>query len=157
MAVPTPQRSATRSNKRRNVLEHHAPEVVAILATGEQPAEVARIYSVERSSVTRFVERHTDAIEAMRAEVIEQAQQFLIADKMFRIGALDGLFQQMAEEARAYGIVETGEDGRYFRDKLVNQMRGVLKDAAEELGQITPPDKNPTGPMREIIMREYFA
>lgn len=144
-AVPAPQR---RSTNRRGVLERNAPEIVAILATGEQPSEVARLYGVDRSAITHFEDRHEADIAAMSAEVRRQVEDFAIASKVERIATL----QRLADDVTAYlddrGLMErtvtTTKDGatierERFAREVAAELRAILKDAADELGQIPRP------------------
>jgi len=143
--------------KKRNILDSNAPEVVAIIAGGDRPSDIARLYGVAPSSITRFTERHAAAIAAMRTEVIKQVEDYYIAHKVNRIAALDKLYRLMDAEVDEDGLAVTevrheyrnGEqvaevETRDFRGSLVREMRGVLKDAADELGQIPRPDVHNT-------------
>lgn len=142
---------------RRHVLARNAPEVVAIFATGERPVDVARMYGVDKSTATRFEHEHREAIDAMRVEVIKQVEDYAIAHKVNRIAALDKLYRLMDAEVDEDGLAVTeirheyrnGEqvaevETRDFRGALVREIRGVLKDAADELGQIPRPDVHNT-------------
>jgi ParB-like chromosome segregation protein Spo0J len=162
--VSATQRRATPKVGRRNVLEYHAPEVVAILATGEQPAEVARIYGVERSSVSRFLERHADDVNSMRAEVIKQVEDYAIAQKVHRIATL----QRLADDVTAYlddrGLIErstmTTKDGttierERFAREISAELRAILKDAADEMGQLPQRAGDTYNIDKAIIVREY--
>jgi len=134
--------------KKRNILDSNAPEVVAIIAGGDRPSDIARLYGVAPSSITRFTERHAAAIAAMRTEVIKQVEDYAIAHKVNRVAALDKLYTDIGAWIAENSLTETtyGEGGttRRFRADAVNALRGVLKDAATELGQLPRPDVHNT-------------
>lgn len=133
-----------RSTQRRTILERNAAEVVAILATGETHANVARLFKVDPSAVTRFEDRHAEDIEAMRVEIEREVSQFAIAHKVNRIAML----QRLADDVTAYlddrGLMErsvtTTKDGaeivrERFAREVAAELRAILKDAAIEVGQ----------------------
>jgi len=116
-------------------------KVLAWLVEGKGPAEIATLIStkgqpVSRQAVQAFRDRHADELAPMVEAVEKQITDYAIASKVNRIAALDRLLGGMEREVADYGLIEDSEDGRYFRDKLVKEIRGVLRDAAEELGQM---------------------
>jgi hypothetical protein len=154
MAQAPVSRTQTKATKRPHVLERNRAEVVAILATGDQPADVARLYGVEVSTVTRFVDRYAEPIAALRVEVVKQIEDYAIASKVNRIAALDKLYGEidvwLEEHSLSERTVRWDEDGNEvgetirFRADAINALRGVLKDAATELGQLPKPDVHNT-------------
>lgn len=146
-----------KSTKRRRVLERNAAEVVAILATGEKHADVARLYQCDPSAVTRFEDRHAVAIEEMRCEVERQVRDFAIAQQVNRIAAKDLRWNLLEEVRRQRAKGETGEStglvvktykslgsGRAAQiveeykvdDGLLAAMERAERGTAEELGQL---------------------
>jgi hypothetical protein len=152
--VAKSQTDATKQRRHRHILQANRPEVVAVLATGTQPADVARLYNVAVSTVTRFAEKYAEPIAAMRAEVIRQVEDYAIAHKVNRVAALDKLYTDIDAWIEEHSLTERtvrwDEDGNEvgevlrFRSDAVNALRGVLKDAATELGQLPRPDNNTT-------------
>lgn len=135
----------------KHTLERNQDKVIRLVLDGLSDAQVAermstRGVTVTRQAVTQFRRRHADKLTTVKAEVIKAVQDYAIADKVYRIGVLDKLASLMVAEVDAKGIMLTettfskeGEktyESRELHDKLVKEIRGVLKDAADELGQI---------------------
>jgi hypothetical protein len=131
--------------KKRNILDSNAPEVVAIIAGGDRPSDIARLYGVAPSSITRFTERHADAIDAMRTEIVRQVEDYAIAHKVNRVATLQRLMDDVTAHLDARGLMEvstvTKPDGttierERFAREVSAELRAILKDAALEMGQI---------------------
>lgn len=146
-----------RATARRTSLEKHQDEVIALLLTGTRPADVAEKYKVARSSVTKFITRHADRLEALQAEVAKQVEDYAISQKVFRIATKD-LLHSLLEQVRVArskgetGIetglivkqlkaVGSGENAIFVEefkldDALLAAFERLEHSAAEELGQL---------------------
>lgn len=147
-----------RATKRRTSLEKHKDEVVALLLTGWTQEQVATKYKVNPSSVHRFIDRHADRLEDLRAEVAKQTTDYAIADKVNRIAELQHWYDLTRQEADEFGITVVervftmegkGDDAkevvtetRDYRASLVKEARGILHQVAEELAQLPKPSVN---------------
>ncbi len=136
--------TAPRLTKRRTKLEKQHADVVSDLITGLKPAEVARKYAVSRSAVHDFVSRHKESISALQLDADRQVESYAIAHKVFRIADLDALYNRSLDFLSQQGFSEQVErfnrDGEVvsrtnrFRDTTMAQLRGLLDDAAKEMG-----------------------
>lgn len=147
-----------RATSRRTSLEKHQDEVIALLLTGTRPIDVAAKYKVARSSVTKFINRHADRLEALNAEVAKQIEDFAIAHKVNRVASKELRWQllEQVRQARARGEhgMETGLVVRTFKsigsgrnmqvveefkvdNELLAAMDRLEHSAAEELGELT--------------------
>ncbi len=109
-----------------------------------KPVEVAAKYDVSRSAVTQFIERHSPVITALQVEAERQVQDYAIASKVWRVKELDSLYNDVSQWIAEHGFTETSV--RYDRDgnevgrterlraDALAQVRGLLDDAAKELG-----------------------
>ena len=75
----------------------------------------------------------------MLAELDRQVTDYAIAQKVNRIADLDGLNTAVKGWIAENGLSERQGKTVHFRGDAVNAQRGVLRDAAEELGQIERP------------------
>ncbi len=91
--VMTPRRATDR----RTTLQKRHDEVIAALVSGSTPAEVATRFKVARSTVTRFIRRYQDTIEALERELHRQVTDFAIASVVNRIEALDDRWKRAQE------------------------------------------------------------
>jgi hypothetical protein len=142
------QQAQPNATDRRRVLERNHAEVVALLASGATQPEIAQRFGVARSTVLRFVGRNGEEIAQKRRRVDLAVEDYAIASKVFRIGELDHLYAQMRGELDKYGmfVVEESEDDnglrvltRDFRAQMVKELKGTLRQAAEELAQLPRP------------------
>lgn len=128
-------------------------KVMAWLVEGKGPAEIASLITtktqpVSRQAVQAFRDRHADELAPLVEAVEKQITDYAIASKVNRIAALDDMLARLQAEVAEYGIaiteVEYNTDGdeerrietRNFRAGLVREFRGLMRDAAEELGQM---------------------
>lgn len=148
-------------------------KIIALKLEGKSDSQIAAVVGGTRQGVTAFVARHRDLIvpvaAAAAAEVIEQTKAMWITDKVSRTRVLQEVADLTLAELREFGITiveerheQTDSDGavvitktRDYRGTMVKELRGLLKDAAIEEGQIVPTAPNKGGLMREVIIREY--
>ncbi len=136
-----------RLTKRRTKLEKRQSEVIADLISGLAPVEVAKKYAVARSSVGDFIDRHRETVTALQLAYDEQVRNFAIASKVFRVRELDSLYNESRDWLREQGYSERvtryNRDGEVvsqtdrYRDATIAQIRGLLGDAAAEMGERT--------------------
>jgi hypothetical protein len=122
-------------------------KTIALVLEGKSDSEVAAVMNVTRQAITKFRHRHAAEI----APIVEQVEAAIIdvalKDKENRIRELAWLYGLARTEAEEHGITITetryegrGEDReeyqtRDFRAGMVKEMRGLLADIADELGQ----------------------
>lgn len=127
---------------------------MAWLLEGKKPAEIARELSttkrpVSYQAVYQFRDRHKAELEPAIEEIERQITDYAIANKVARVAELQHLYDVSRKEIDEYGvtIVETrheyakGEEvavieTRDYRASLVREARGILHQAAEEMGQL---------------------
>ncbi len=106
--------------------------------------QIAKKYGVALPSLTEFRHRHADEIAAVAADADDEFAGMLIAQKAFRLRALEELFEKAMTpqpKVSANGKVtyvyneETGED-EIITEVQIGEARQALKQAAEELGQL---------------------
>jgi len=140
--------TARRLTGRRNVLDNRKDEVIAALVSGDSYSVAADRFGVSKAAIAYFVVRHEVALRTMREKVAEAVEDYHIAHKVNRIAALDKLYTDIGSWIKENSLTETtyGEGGttKRFRADAVNALRGVLKDAATELGQLPKPDVHNT-------------
>lgn len=167
-----------RATKRRTTLEKNATAVIAELVDGKTQYEVAKHFSVHYSSVMRFVDRHAQEIEELRARIAKEAEEYTIAAKVNRIAALDDRWQRMKRliDARAQDdrysnepgyetglmfhqlkAVGRGDDFQlvdlYVTDAgLLAEMRATERAAADELGQMPKGEEQGTTVAVQVVL-----
>lgn len=100
-------------------LPWNAHALKRLLAEGkETQTEMARRMAVSPSAVTRFKERHAEAIEAMRADIENEFAGIALAQKQNRLST----YEELLERARS------GKD-RHLEARILRQM-------AEEMGHL---------------------
>ena len=147
-------------------LTHDAAQVVAILATGESHADVARLYGTTPSAVTQFAQKNAPAITAIKGEIERRVQDYHIAQQVNRIAALNDRWQRgqrVIEEravemdgevagggtgllVRQYKQIGSGKDAETVMEYKVDgglmaELRAIERAAAEELDQLPKGDK----------------
>lgn len=147
-AVKLPERRLSSRNK----LENRREEVIAAFVQGWPWSQIQQHFDCKAASLGAFRERHLEEIEGQRAKVAKAVEDYAIASKVFRIGELDHLYGEMRKELDEYGMfvteVATDDDGkrietRDFRAAMVKELKGTLRQAAEELAQLPrAPDAN---------------
>jgi len=145
-----------RVTARRTSLEKHQDEVIALLLTGSTAPEIAAKYKVQRESVWRFMKRHEDRLAALQQAVTKQVEDYAIAHQVNRVAELQFLYDLTRNEVDEFGVtiverrietqgkgddaIETVIETRDYRASLVKEARGLLHQAAEELGQLPKGD-----------------
>lgn len=147
----TQQAPVERRYSGRNKLENRAPEVIAAFAQGFTWSHMLEQFGCTPRALDNFRLRHLEEIEQARAKVAKAVEDFAIASKVFRIGELDHLYSEMRKELDETGLfvteVEYTDEGdrkgrietRDFKAAMVKELRGTLRQAAEELAQLPRP------------------
>ena len=154
-------------------LEHSARtrnKLIGLLATGMTYQSAADKMAspslkVTPQSIHSFAQRHSTEI-ANRRQMLEQSDALdWIGDKTERIRKLASMYRVIDADLQQYGprtteVRTTDDDGtqttiRYGGVALVQQARGILRDAAEELGQIERPSVNTNIQVNQFLVREY--
>lgn len=126
--------TVARKTKRRNKLETVAVEAMADLMSMTIP-DAARKYGVTRQSMHQFAYRHAEELEELKQKVVERAETFEIEQKHYRLGETQELY------TRAKAEIDLAED-TYSKVAAIKTANGLLRYAAEELGQLPRPDQN---------------
>ena len=134
-------------------------KVIELVLAGRSDAEVALAVStpstrVSRQAIAGFRWRHADILKPAELEMIAEVKRRWIADKDARLGKLEEIYAGLDDVRTRYGFMvtteEVGEDDKrvirdqHFNGALAAQMRGVLSDASDELGQKPRPDGGAT-------------
>ena len=107
-------------------------------------SSIAKRYEVSGAAITVFAKRHADEIAAVAAAADDEFAGILIAQKAYRLGALQEIHEvAMTPQPKvtpAGNVVhrwnaETGQDEEVSEVQL-GEARQALKQAAEELGQL---------------------
>ncbi len=145
-------------------------KLIGLLADGltyQSAADAIASPSLKTSppAVFKFAQRHAAEIAKRREMLAETADSSWIGDKTERVRKLAGLYQALTAELEAHGprvkeVKEIAEDGtvtttRYGGGWITQQLRGILRDAAEELGQIERPSINQNIQVNQFLVREY--
>jgi hypothetical protein len=124
--------------------------VIELVLEGLTDRQVAQKISTPRNSVSfqaisKFRARHADVLKPAAKAMVEAAVQHAIATKDARLADLQFLRDKTFEvidqrgtlEARDVKIAANGQtvDVMRYDAGLVAQLRGVLADAAEEMGE----------------------
>lgn len=130
----------------------HRREVVAWLTEGKPVAEIARELGVSYQAVYKWRDAHAAELAVVSAKLDRKVERHAIAHVDNRIAELQHLFDLTRKEVDDYGITvverriekdgeaETIIETRDYRKDLVHEARGLLNDAAEQLGQKPKPD-----------------
>lgn len=116
-------------------------QVVRLLAAEEiTRSEIARRYEVTPGAVTQFADRNAEEIAAVKADMDNEFAGILIANKAMRLGVYEQLLEAATtpmpvHDART-GKVMTGPNGEPIMEADGNLAAKVLKQAAEEMGQL---------------------
>lgn len=150
-------------------LESRADEVIAQILAGGTERAVAAFFGCSPRGVQLFKIRHASELLATKTAVVEQVKHLWITDKVRRLEVLQEVTEMTLIELREFGITiveerheQTDGDGavvitktRDYRASMAKELRGLLKDAAIEEGQIVPAAPSKGGLTREVIIREY--
>lgn len=138
--------------------------VLTDLVSGKSAAEIARKYGVSIEAVQRYQNRHQHEIEPMRQAVLDSVKEHAIAEKRWRIGELQSLYDAVDAHQQENGLREvtrrydsrTGEllgETYSFAGEVVREKRAILKDAAAELDQLPRAGVNVDNRV-QILIRE---
>jgi len=160
--------------RNQNTLERAGTKatVIALILEGKTDTDIATAVSsrghvLSRQAVTSFRKRHAGEL-ASAVQAVEQAiVNVAIKDKEERIRKLARIYERCEEFVEQNGVmvteVEYRNDGettietRRFQTGLVREMRGILKDVAEELGQIPRADTAAVAVAVQVIVREVHG
>lgn len=157
--------------KARSPLERKKGIVLKLILDGLSDAQVAAALSskklvTSRQAITAFRHRHAPELSASVNAIVKQAEDFAIANKVGRLAELQWLYEQTKAEVEEHGLVTekvtTAEDGgphfsREYRAAMVKEMRGLLKDAAVELGQIATKGGDTYNIEKAVLVREVHG
>lgn len=136
---------------KRKTLESQASRVIEMLLDGATEQSIADALGATKRGVQLFKARHASLLSRVRQEAVETVQKHWIAGRDARLTELQWLFEQSKAEATEYGLTvvekrtevdgdtETVIETRDYRGQMVKEMRGILRDAATEMGQIVTP------------------
>lgn len=138
--------------KQRRVLDRpgNRKRIEALILEGLSDGAIARQMKVTRQAITAFRHRNAAEVAATVAVVEKQIEDLALGNKEARIRERAWLYGLARKEAEDYGITIAEERREYkrgyeepnviitrdFRGAMVKEMRGLLHDIAEELGQL---------------------
>ncbi len=128
--------------QRQTKLEARKGELVGMLAIGTPLAQIREEMGCNPRSLWLFKTKYRDEINEAMERRNRRLADYSIAQQVDRIAELQWWYDRTLEEAKAHGVAESDETGmRIYKATLVKEARGILRDAAEELGQIKQPAK----------------
>ena len=166
---------AAKATARRQSLEKHQDEVIALLLTGSHAVDIAKKYKVHRASVSKFIKRHALELAALNEKVAQQVEDYAIAHQVNRIIAKDGRWQllEKVRQARAngeqgietglvvkrYKLIGYGKDAQVVEEYeidtgLLAAMDRLERGAAEELDQLPKAGKGDTNVNVGVIIKQ---
>ncbi len=138
-------------------LELRKGEIIGLLVIGTSHRQIAADLGLPRSGLWRFIKKHREEIQDAIDRRARRLEDHIIANQVDRIAELQWWYDKTKAEVAEHGItVEEVEvvsspsktddktttiSTREYRATLVKEARGILRDAAEELGQIKQPAK----------------
>lgn len=115
-------------------------QLIRELAHGEmKQSELAEKYDVDPSSITLFKKRNRVEIEAVRKDMDDEFAGLLITQKAMRLSAYEQIFARAMTEVTkiaANGRIAYDENGNAIKEFSGDLAAKVLKQAAEEMGQL---------------------
>jgi hypothetical protein len=143
-------------------------QVIAWIVEGKRDAEIASMLKtqVSRQAIHQFRKRHAAEITPVVKQLDDAIIDVALKDKESRIRELAWLYGLARDEAVEHGITitETHYEGRGetrdeyvtrdFRTGMVKEMRGLLHDIAEEMGQL---EKGYTDNRIQILVRSIVG
>ncbi len=140
--------------KRLSKLEAQKGEIIGMIVTGMPNPEIRDVLGCTPNALWRFKQKHLDEIEAAHNRRQLRLTDYSIAQQVDRIAELQWWYDRTIEEAKAHGVAESDEAGmRIYKATMVKEARGLLRDAAEELGQIKQPAKNEITDRRTYVLQ----
>ena len=115
-------------------------KLVRELAHGEMnQTQLAEKYDVDPSAISHFAKRNRDEIEAVRKDMDDEFAGLLITQKANRLSAYEQIFERAmtaVTKIAANGRVAYDENGNPIKEFAGELAAKVLKQAAEEMGQL---------------------
>lgn len=137
-----PPSHGTENSARYPLLRGHTRwQVIRDLAAGMSLSDTAEKYGVHRDSIINFKRAHLPDIEELRKSVANEANGLWIASQFNRLSEYQQAFEDV-DNAVAQ-ILEFGGQLGPQEMAFIKEKRGILRQAAEELGQL-PPRNNVT-------------
>ncbi len=121
-----------------------AAQVLEMSLSGLTPAEIARRLGVSRQAVHFHLKKNTDVQTAKKRFQVDMVIDNWLTEKRFRLEKMQKVYDDLEAIAieRTYSVTETtavGDDvtvtAKRIDGALMTAMRGLLSDAADELGQ----------------------
>jgi hypothetical protein len=144
--------------------------IIELVMGGATDREIASSISTSQrqfsfQAIAAFRQRHAKQINAAKGRMLEAAVKYTIASKDARLADLQMLRDRTIAliesrqglEARDYKFGPEGERILILRYDagMVTQLRGILRDAAEELGQIEKPAVTNNVQVNQYLIRQY--
>lgn len=155
---------------KQNTLERPKAKAktIALVLEGKSDSEVAAVMNVSRQAITKFRHRHAADIAPVVAAVQQAIIDVALKDKEARIRELAWLYGLSRNEVEEHGIAVTevryegrGESStevqtRDYRAPLVKEMRGLLSDIADEMGERSNKGGDTYNDNRSLVLvRQY--
>lgn len=159
----SPAERPKRGPYRMTKLEARHGEIVGMLAVHTPRVEICRELGVAPSNLWLFVKRHQAEIEEATERRNRRVADYIVANQVDRIAELQWWYDKTRAEVAEHGITveevitsgdkESTITTREYRATLVKEARGILRDAAEELGQIKQPAKTEVNDRRTYVLQ----
>ena len=91
--------------------------------------------SVTHQAVEQFAARHRNELEPVRQQTEQAVVQLWVTNKARRIEYMQGMLEELEQARQQEGLASGGR----VNVGLIREMRGLLHDMAEQLGQIPRP------------------
>lgn len=139
--------------------------------SGIAPSDIAAELGISRQAVHKHLNKRAEELSTKKQLLVDAVVDNWITDKKARLERLRLLADKTLEEVDEYGItiveevMSVGKDGtsttvktRDYRASLVRELRGLLSDAADELGQKPRPPVIVNNDNRtQILVRQVAA
>ena len=117
---------------------------IALKEPGVTWGEIAKQYGVSAMAITKFRQRHAEEIAAVAAAADDEFAGILIAQKAYRLGALQEIYDTAmtpqpkiaANGAIPYVVDPDTQKETPVMEVQLGEARQALRAAADELGQI---------------------
>lgn len=152
---------------KQGILEQHRDEVIASLANNEPWSVIIPRYGVSKQSFARFVKKHQQEIDALKAEASQRIKDIALREKEARLRNYDRMIRRidaLIEERGGLEAVDvkwvgTGKVGREvevrkFDAALVAEWRQLHDQIARELGDIP---RSPEAPGVTVAVQVNLA
>lgn len=115
---------------------HTRWQVIRDLAAGMSLSDTADKYGVHRDSIINFKRAHLSDIAELRASVANEANGLWIASQFNRLAEYQQAFEDV--DAAVASLLDFGGNLGPAEMAFIKEKRGILRQAAEELGQLPP-------------------